>query len=140
MFLPLLDNQYLNVHPTGPSKFIYSGSKNIDAAKQYLAYITTKDSIQYVIDKASDVENLPFDAGQTPEYSETTLAFLGQFDDEHSGMVLQDVVTYFNDQWMDISANIAAMFIGDMTAKEVLAEIDAGRAQLAKAAGDAAWA
>ena len=55
-------------------------------------------------------------------------------------MVLQDVVTYFNDQWMDISANIAAMFIGDMTAKEVLAEIDAGRAQLAKAAGDAAWA
>ena len=83
MLLPLLDNQYLNVHPTGPSKFIYSGSSNIDAAKQYLGYITTKESIQYVIDNASDVENLPFDAGQTPEYSATTEAFLGSFDDAH---------------------------------------------------------
>ena len=92
-----------------------------------------------MIDNASDVENLPFEVGQTPAYSEATLAFLGQFDDDHSGMVLQDVVTYFNDQWMDISANIAAMFIGDMTAKEVLAEIDTGRAQIAKAAGDANW-
>ena len=92
-----------------------------------------------MIDKASDVENVPFEVGQTPEYSATTLAFLSQFDDEHSGMVLQDVVTFFNEQWMDISANLAAMFIGDMTPQEVLAEIDAGRAQLAKAAGDAHW-
>ena len=139
MLLPILDNQYLNVHPTGPSKFIYSGSANIDAAKQYLTYISTKDSLQYVIDNASDVENFPFDAGQTPEYSETTKAFLAQFDDEHSGMVLQDVVTYFNEQWMDISANLASMFIGDMTPEEVLQAIDDGRAQLAGAADDEAW-
>ena len=139
MLLPICDNQYLNVHPTGPSKFIYSGSKNIDAAKQYLTYITTTDSIQYLIDKASDVENVPFEVGQSPEYSDTTLAFLAQYDDDHSGMVLQDVVTYFNEQWMDISANLAAMFIGDMTPEEVLSAIDAGRAQLAKAASDANW-
>ena len=54
-------------------------------------------------------------------------------------MVLQDVVTYFNEQWMDISANIAAMFIGDMTSEEVLEAIDEGRAMLAAAAGDEAW-
>ena len=139
MLMPLLDNQYLNVHPAGPSKFIYSGSANIDAAKKYLTYITTKDSLQYVIDNASDVENFPFDAGQTPEYSETTNAFLGSYDDDHSGMVLQDVVKYFNEQWMDISANIASMFIGDMTPQEVLEAIDAGRTQLATAAGDENW-
>lgn len=139
MLMPLLDNQYLNVHPAGPSKFIYSGSANIDAAKKYLAYITTQDSIQYVIDNASDVENLPFDAGQTPEYSETTNTFLGSYDDDHSGMVLQDVVKYFNEQWMDISANIASMFIGDMTPQEVLEAIDAGRTQLATAASDENW-
>ncbi|MBE5917173.1 MAG: carbohydrate ABC transporter substrate-binding protein [Pseudobutyrivibrio ruminis] len=139
MLLPICDNQNLNVHPTGPSKFIYSGSANIDAAKQYLEYISTKDSIQYVIDNASDVENLPFDAGQTPEYSATTNAFLESFDDAHSGMVLQDVVKYYNEQWMDISANIASMFIGDMTPEEVLEAIDTGRAQLAEAAGDENW-
>lgn len=139
MLLPICDNQNLNVHPTGPSKFIYSGSANIDAAKQYLEYISTKDSIQYVIDNATDVENLPFDAGQTPEYSATTNAFLDSFDDAHSGMVLQDVVKYYNEQWMDISANIASMFIGDMTPEEVLEAIDTGRAQLAEAAGDENW-
>lgn len=137
--LPLLDNQYLNIHPTGPSRFIYSGSKNIDAAKKYLEYIVKKESIQYLIDNASDVENLPIDMGQTPEYSQTTLDFLNSYDDAHSGMVLQDVVTYFNEQWMDISANIAAMFTGDMTSEEVLQAIDDGRTQLAEAAGDANW-
>ena len=137
--LPLLDNQYLNIHPTGPSRFIYSGSKNIDAAKKYLEYIVKKESIQYLIDNASDVENLPIDMGQTPEYSQTTLDFLNSYDDAHSGMVLQDVVTYFNEQWMDISANIAAMFTGDMTSDEVLQAIDDGRTQLAEAAGDANW-
>jgi len=139
MLLPILDNQYLNVHPTGPSKFIYSGSENIDAAKQYLTYITTTESLQYVIDNAADVENFPFDAGQVAEYSETTQAFMDQFDDETSGMVLQDVVTYFNEQWGDVSTNMAAMFIGDMTAEEVLQAVDEGRAQLAAAAGDEAW-
>ena len=137
--LPLLDNQYLNVHPAGPSKFIYAGSKNIDAAKMYLDYISTKESIQYMIDNEPTIENLPFDAGQTPAYSEMTEEFLNSYDDKHSGMVLQDVVTYFNEQWMDISANIASMFIGDMTAEEVLEAIDEGRAQLAAAAGDEAW-
>ena len=137
--LPILDNQYLNIHPTGPSRFIYSGSKNIDAAKKYLEYIVQKDNIQYLIDNASDVENIPVDMGQTPEYSKTTLDFLGSYDEAHSGMVLQDVVKYFNEQWMDISANLAAMFTGDMTSEEVLQAIDDERAQLAGAAGDANW-
>lgn len=139
MLLPLCDNSYLNVHPTGPSKFIYSGSENVEAAKMYLDYITTKDSLQYVIDNASDVENFPIDMGQTPEYSETTKDFLGSFDDENSGMVLQDVVTYFNEQWGDISTNLASMFMGQMTPEDVLKAIDEGRAQLAAAAGDPAW-
>ena len=137
--LPICDNQYLNVHPTGPSKFIYSGSANIDAAKKYLEYITTKESIQYVIDTASDVENMPFNAGQTPEYSAATKEFLDSYDDANSGMVLQDVVTYYNEQWGDISTNLAAMFMGDMTSDEVLQAVDNGRAQLAQAAGDPAW-
>ena len=137
--LPICDNQYLNIHPTGPSRFIYSGSKNIDAAKQYLAFLLEKDNVQYLIDNAADVENLPVEVGQKPEYSQTTLDFLGSFDDEHSGMVLQDVILYFNEQWMDINADLAAMFIGDMTSEDVLKGIDERRAQLAQAAGDTNW-
>ncbi len=137
--LPLVDNQYLNIHPTGPSRFIYSGSEHIDACKQYLAFLMEQENVQYLIDNAADVENLPVEVGQTPEYSQTTLDFLGSYDDEHSGMVLQDVVLYFNEQWMDINADIAAMFIGDMTGEEVLQQLDARRAQLAQAAGDANW-
>ncbi|MBQ7564677.1 MAG: extracellular solute-binding protein [Lachnospiraceae bacterium] len=137
--LPLVDNQYLNVHPTGPSRFIYSGSPHIEEAKQYLAFLLEKDNVQYLIDNAADVENLPVEVGQTPEYSQTTLDFLGSYDDDHSGMVLQDVVTYFNEQWMDINADLAAMFIGDMTSEQVLEQIDARRAQLAQAAGDENW-
>ena len=34
--MPLADNQLLNVNPAGPTKFIYSESKHIDEAKQYL--------------------------------------------------------------------------------------------------------
>ena len=137
--LPLLDNQYLNIHPTGPSRFIYSGSSHIEEAKQYLAFLLEKENVQYLIDNAADVENLPVEVGQTPEYSKTTLDFLGSYDDDHSGMVLQDVVTYFNEQWMDINADLAAMFIGDMTSEQVLEQIDARRAQLAQAAGDENW-
>ena len=137
--LPILDNQVLNIHPTGPSRFIYSGSPNIDAAKQYLTFLLEKDNVQYLIDNAADVENLPVEVGQTPEYSKTTLDFLDSFDEDHKGMVLQDVVLYFNEQWMDINADLAAMFIGDMTSEEVLKALDDRRAQLAEAAGDENW-
>ncbi|MBO5551671.1 MAG: extracellular solute-binding protein [Lachnospiraceae bacterium] len=137
--LPICDNQVLNIHPTGPSRFIYSGSPNIDAAKQYLAFLLEKDNVQYLIDNAADVENLPVEVGQTPEYSKTTLDFLDSFDEDHKGMVLQDVILYFNEQWMDINADLAAMFIGDMTSDDVLKNLDDRRAQLAQAAGDTNW-
>ena len=54
-------------------------------------------------------------------------------------MVLQDVILYFNEQWMDINADLAAMFIGDMTSDDVLKNLDDRRAQLAQAAGDTNW-
>ena len=119
--------------------FVYSQSGNIEAAKKYLSYIARKESVQYVIDNAAVVENLPFKVGQVPEYSKATRDFLSGFDDEHSGMVLQDEVLYFNEQWMEINADLAGMFTGDMTAEDVLRGIDERRTQLAQAAGDPNW-
>lgn len=139
MLLPVCDNQILNVHPTGPSKYISNASENIIAAKLYLQYIATKDSVQYVIDNANGVSNLPFDLGQATGHDEITEEFLNQFSDENSGLVLQDDVTYFNEQWGDISSDILKMCEGKMSSYEVLNQIDVRRAALAKAAADPAW-
>ncbi len=139
MLLPVCDNQILNVHPTGPSKYICNASENIAAAKLYLQYIASKDSVQYVIDNANSVNNLPFDLGQTSKHNAATEEFLGQFGDENSGPVLQDVVTYFNEQWGDISNDILKMCEGKMSSEDVLNQIDTRRAALAKAAKDPAW-
>lgn len=138
MFLiPTLDNDVLNEHPCGPSRFIYSGSKHIDEAKQYLEYITTKDSIQHMIDNEAKVENLPYDAGQQPAYSESTQEFLDSFD--KAGVVFQDSIKYLNPQWGELGQDIVSMFIGDMTSEDVLKQIDTRRATQAEAAGDEAW-
>ena len=139
MLLPVCDNQILNVHPTGPSKYICSASQNIDAAKLYLQYIATKDSIQYVIDNSDSVNNLPFHLGQVTSHDEVTIKFLDQFGNEESGLVLQDEVTYFNEQWGEISSDILKMCEGTMSPEDVLSQIDAKRASLAQAANDPAW-
>ena len=139
MLLPICDNQILNVHPTGPSKYISNASKNIDAAKLYLQYIAAKDNVQYVIDNAPSVNNLPFDLGQVTGHDEVTMEFLNRFGDEESGLVLQDEVTYFNEQWGEISSDILKMCEGTMSPENVLNQIDARRASLAQAANDPAW-
>lgn len=139
MLLPICDNQILNVHPTGPSKYISDKSQNIAAAKLYLQYIATKDSIQYVIDNANSVNNLPFDLGQATGHDEVTREFLDRFGDEESGLVLQDEITYFNEQWGEISGDILNMCQGTMSPEDVLKRIDERRASLAQAAKDAAW-
>ena len=139
MLLPICDNQILNVHPTGPSKYISNASQNIDAAKLYLQYITAKDNIQYVIDNAHSVNNLPFELGQVTGHDEVTKEFLGQFGDEESGLVLQDEIAYFNEQCGEISSDILKMCEGTMSPGDVLNQIDTRRASFAQAANDPAW-
>ena len=43
------------------------------------------------------------------------------------------------DRWTEIGNNMSAMFLGEMTADEVLQDLDKNRAEQAKAASDAAW-
>lgn len=139
MLVPIYDNQILNIHPTTPSKYISNASDNISAAKLYLQYIATKDSVQYVIDHADNVDNLPLEVGQIPNYDTVTIEFLGRFDEADSGTVLQDKVTYFNEQWGDISGDILQMCEGRLSSYDVLTQIDTRRSALAKAANDPAW-
>lgn len=137
-YVPTLDNQVLNVHPVGPTRFIYSGSQNVDAAKAYLNYIASPESIQYMIDNEPKVENYPFNAGQTPAYSEYTTNFIDG--SEKRGTVFQDSIKYLNPQWFEFGQDIIAYLNEDMTVDEVLQNVDARRTEQAQAAGDEAWA
>lgn len=135
--IPLLDNDVLNVHPVGPSRFVYSGSENQEEAKQYLEYIASADSVQYMIDNCDKIENLPFDVGQTPSYSDETKEFIASA--EKQGTVFQDTIKYLNPQWTELTQDLVSMFIGDMTSEDVLNAIDERRATQAEAVGDEAW-
>jgi raffinose/stachyose/melibiose transport system substrate-binding protein len=134
--IPLLDNQTLNVNPVGPSRFVYSGSANADAAKQYLAFLAQPENLQYMIDNVPKYNTLPF-SGLTDKYSAEIKTFYAAYPTH--GTVYQTVVKYLNPQWMEIGKELTAMLQGDETAEQVLTNIDRNRADQAKAAGDAYW-
>lgn len=135
--MPLCDNQILNVNSCGPSRFIYSGSENADAAKKYLEFMASDESLAYLTEHVAKFNQLPF-SNAPSAYSETIQDFYDRYPTKEN--VFQASVKYFNPQWMDMGANISAMLLGEMTEEEVLADIDKMRAEQAKAASDPAWA
>lgn len=136
--IPLADNQLLNVNPAAPSKFIYSGSKHIDAAKQYFQYLTKPENLQYQLDKNPKFLALNFQ-GVKDRYSPEQKKFFETYG-KKQGTVYQTAVKYVNPQWMDMGKDISAMFAGKMQAKDVLKSIDKRRSDQAKAAKDPSWA
>jgi len=134
--IPTFGNQYQPVHPAGPAKFIYSGSDNIDAAKQYLSFLMEPENLQYLLDNAPEFVSLPFPEVE-PQWDEAQSAFLETYPAE--GIVYQDIVNYVNPQWMDIGKDMVDMFVGGMSPEDVMASIDQRRAELAAAADDPAW-
>lgn len=134
--MPLADNQLLNVNPVGPTRFVYSGSKNMDAAKQYLAFLAQAENLQYMIDNVPKFQSLPY-SGVTPKYAGTIKEFYDTYTEK--GTVLQTAVKYVNPQWMEIGKEIASVIQGMEDAATMLANIDKNRADQATAAQDSAW-
>ena len=58
--IPLVDNQIWNVNPAAPSKFIFSGSKNIEAAKAYFEFLTRPENLQFMLDNEAQFTMLNF--------------------------------------------------------------------------------
>jgi len=134
--IPLADNQVLNVNPAGPTKFIWSGSKHIAEAKQFLNFLAQTDSLQYLVDNDPNSPTLPF-----PGIKSKLLPSQQTFLDASTkrGVVYQTAVKYVNPQWMDIGKDIVALFTGAETPQVFLANIDKRRAEGAKAAKDPNW-
>ena len=133
---PLCDNQALNVNYCGPSRFIFSGSKNIDAAKKYLEFMASDESLAYMTEHVSKFNQLPYKNAPSA-YSDVVQDFYDRYPNKVA--VFQASVKYYNPAWMDIGADMSAMFLGEMTPEEVLKDIDKLRAEQAAAASDPAW-
>jgi len=134
--IPLADNQIWNVNPAAPSKFIYSGSKNIEAAKAYFEFLTRPENLQFMLDNEARFTLLNFE-GVTAELSADQQAFIDTYKEQ--GTVYQTAVNYVNPQWMDVGQDLTAMFTDAIAPEDVLASIDQRRADMAAAAGDEAW-
>lgn len=134
--IPLADNQMLNVNPVGPTRFIYSGSANVEAAKQYLAFLAQPENLQYMVDNVAKFQSLPY-SGLTPKYAGTVKDFYDMYSEK--GTVLQTAVKYVNPQWMEIGKEIVSVIQGMQDDMTMLSNIDKNRADQATAAQDAAW-
>jgi raffinose/stachyose/melibiose transport system substrate-binding protein len=134
--MPLADNQIWNVNPAAPSKFIYSGSEHIDAAKAYFEFLTRPENLQYTLDNEEQFVLLNFD-GLKAELTADQQAFVDTYTEQ--GTVLQTAVNYVNPQWMDIGQDLVANFTDALTPMQVLQTIDQRRADMAQAADDPAW-
>lgn len=134
--IPLADNQIWNVNPAAPSKFIYSGSKNIEAAKAYFEFLTRPENLQFMLDNEAQFALLNFD-GVNAELTADQQAFVDTY--KQQGTVYQTAVNYVNPQWMDVGQTLTAMFTGAVTPEDVLAETDQRRSDMAISAGDEAW-
>ncbi len=107
--MPLADNMLAPAHPAGPSKFIYSGSKHIDEAKQYLAFLMEPENLQYLLDNTPAFAALDF-SGLKDKWTPEQKAFLDTY--PAKTIVYQDAVKYVNPQWMDMGKDMVAMFTG----------------------------
>ncbi len=134
--IPLADNQIYYINPGGPSKFIYSGSKHIEEAKQYLAYLAKQESLQYMLDNDPTVSNLNF-SGLTDKYTDEQKKLHAAYPEK--GTDIQDYVNYVNPQWMDMGKDLVGMFGNALQPVDVLKSIDKRRADMAKVAKDPAW-
>lgn len=134
--IPLADNQIWNVNPAAPSKFIYSGSENIAAAKAYFEFLTRPENLQYMLDNEPQFTMLNFD-GVAAVLTADQQSFIDTYKEQ--GTVYQTAVNYVNPQWMEIGTDLTAMFTDTLTPEGVLENIDQRRTDMATAAGDAAW-
>jgi len=134
--IPLDDNQIVNVNPAGPSKFIWTGSENIPAAKQYFEYLAKQENLQYFLDNVTTFSQLCF-SGLKDKYTTEQKELFDTY--KVQGTVYQTQLKYINPQWTDIGKDLSGMFLGSVTPENVLKNIDNRRTEAAKAVKDTAW-
>jgi raffinose/stachyose/melibiose transport system substrate-binding protein len=139
--LRYLDNNTFPSNPSGPALFAYSGTKYPNEVKEFLRYYLSAESLQTRLDGNPEWTNLDVTVPIQQHYPPEEQAFMSQITDAQKNIqaVLQTGTKYTNDQWMEFGADMASMFLGKMTAKQVLQATDERRANIAKSQNDPNW-
>ncbi|MDF2614307.1 MAG: extracellular solute-binding protein family 1 [Clostridia bacterium] len=140
--VPFIDNQNYPTNPSGPAIFGYKESKNVEAVKQYFDFLTKPENLQIKLDNTSEWTNIDIAIdGVEQHFTDIEKAFKESIPREKYEIapVLQTGTKYTNDQWMETGKDMISMFMGELTSKQVLENIDERRAKLAKSQNDPAW-
>ena len=121
--------------------FGYKGTTHPELVKALFDFVTTTESLQEILDNSPAYTNIHVNDDKVvqnwlPE-EETFMASVDA--SKMKTPVLQTGTKYTNDYWMDFGADMVAFCQGSITADDVLANMDANRAEAAKLQGDTNW-
>lgn len=139
--IPLGDNQNYPTNPSGPAMFASKDSKYPEEVKMYYDFLTKQENLQIMLDNSPTWTNidvtLPVEQHWMPEEEE----LMTRVDKSKMNTpVLQTGVKYVNEQWMDVGKDMISYFMGQMSDKDVLINMDERRAEMAKVQGNTDWA
>ena len=137
MPVPILDNQYINQNPGGPTKLVYKQGRHVAGALEYLDFLAEPQNLNYLIKNEPTVVTFPW-KGVTAKWNAEQKAFETQYKPSPTP-VGQVSINYDNPQWGNIGTDMIAMFTGQETPLQALQNIDMRRSQEAAAAKDPYW-
>ncbi|MCF0134259.1 MAG: carbohydrate ABC transporter substrate-binding protein [Blautia sp.] len=138
---PLGGNTWFPASPAGPTMFGYAGSEHPELVKEFFNFVTETESLQEILDNSPAYTNIhanddAVEQHWLPEEEE----FMASIPEEKMSVsVLQNGTKYTNDYWMQFGQDMVSFCLGEMEANDVLANMDANRAEAAKIVGDANW-
>lgn len=139
--IPLGDNQNYPTNPSGPAMFANKNSQYPEEVKMYYEFLTRQESLQYMLDNSPTWTNLdvtlPIDQHYIPE-EEDLMTRIDK--SKMSTPVLQTGVKYVNEQWMDVGKDMISYFMDQITAKDVLINLDERRNEMGTVQGNPDWA
>lgn len=139
--IPFADNTYYPTNPAGPTMFGYSGANNVELVKTFFDFVTTSESLQEILNNSPSFTNLDVNADIQQNWLPEEEVFMESIPaDKMLYSVLQTGTKYTNDYWMQFGSDMVALCTDQMTAEQVLENMDMNRAQSAELASDPAWA
>jgi len=139
--LPLGDNDYFPTNPGGPTMLGYAKTKHPDLVKEFFKFCTTTQSLQEILDNSPAYTNLDVtDKNVVQKWLPEEEEFMKSIPAEKLKIgVLQTATKYTNYYWMNFGADMIAFCLNKISADDVLKNMDANRAEAAKAANDPNW-
>jgi len=141
--IPLGDNQTYPTNPAGPIMMGNKNSPNPELVKAFFNFCTTQESIQELLDAHTNWTNIHVNENVVKinqHWTKEELELIEKVDPKLKlSPVLQTGTKYTNDYWMDFGRDMIAYFTDQMSANDVLMNMDKNRAESAKLQDDPYW-